>query len=142
MTQFSNSNSPSQVVQTPFDAAKRSVLRACATRFCWCEIETDGLLNAFMQLSLRYLTLFPNKSNLSQCASYTDRCHSIREAIQHCALQICCLLFSPWFAYMGKYRLVIYHAQVNYTEIFFNLRYLLATKTSGTICSYYYSWHW
>ena len=39
MALFSNSNRPNWVVQMPFDAAKQSVLRACATKFCWCGIE-------------------------------------------------------------------------------------------------------
>jgi len=54
------------------------------------------------------------------------------------------VLFSPWFAYLGRYRLAIYRALVNHAEIFFDLRYLLATKTDATVHSYYYSfntWH-
>ena len=57
------------------------------------------------------------------------------------------VLSSPWFAYMGRYRLAIYCALVNFAEIFFDLRYLLATEIDATVHLYYYSFlpgthHW
>ena len=44
-------------------------------------------------------TLFLNTNSLSQSASScTGRCHSIREAIQHCMLQICFLAYTSLFS--------------------------------------------
>ena len=38
---------------------------------------------------------------------------------------------------MGRYRDAIYRALVNYAEIFYKLRYELATKTDTTVLSFY-----
>ena len=51
LTSLSNSNSSNRAlflfVQTPFDVAKQSVLRAytCAARVCWSAIKSKKLLN-------------------------------------------------------------------------------------------------
>ena len=93
MTSFSNSNSSNRAaflfVQTPFDAAtKQSVMgRALPSFLVSRNINQKGLMNA----------LLSNKSSRSQSASsYTGRCHSIREAMQHRALQICFLAYTSF----------------------------------------------
>ena len=47
------------------------------------------------------------------------------------------MLFSPWFAYMGRYRLAIYRALVNYAEIFICWLLILMQQSTRTITAAY-----
>ena len=86
---FSNSNSSNRAVfvfvQTPFDAAKQSILgRALPSLLVWDRKRTRFVECIHVALLAIFLTLFSNRNSFGQSASScTRRCHSIREAIQH-----------------------------------------------------------
>ena len=88
-------------VQTPFDAVKQSHWGVCYEALLVQDRNEQGLLNAFMQLSLRYFRLyFQTGTALASLLLpiYPGRCHSIRETIQHCVLQICFLACTSLFS--------------------------------------------
>ena len=63
---FSNRNSPNRAVflfvRTPFDAAKQSVLRACAFRVCW-----RGKREKFDNFFLHWQMPFHTRSHTTSC---------------------------------------------------------------------------
>ena len=81
---------------------------------------------------MAYTNLFSIKSNVFKLDA-AQKVYSVNKGL------FLGVLSSPWFTYMGRNRLAIYRALIDYAEIFYDLRYLLATKTDAIVHSYYYS---
>ena len=115
---------------------------ACATKFCWCGIEMNKVCWMHSCSSLcdifRTGTALASLLLLTQTMPFHRRSHitlhtsdlfsGIHKFVFHQVYYANKGLFlglfsSPWFAYMGRYRDVIYCALVNYAEIFYDLRY-------------------
>ena len=103
-TSFLNSNSSNWAmflfVQTPFNAANNQYWGVhYQVLLVWDRNEQGCCKCIHVAVFAIFPTLLSNRHSLSQSASsYTGRCHSIREAIQQCALQIYFLAYTSLFS--------------------------------------------
>ena len=95
-------------VQMPFDVAKPSVLGCALPSFAhrllyWCRIETNECIHVAVFVIYIYIYIyFQRTGGALPCPVcfflHWQMLYSIKEAIQHCTLQICFLAYTSLFS--------------------------------------------